>query len=189
MLEQQLGEVGAVLAGDAGDQGDLLRVGQGSWLRSRVRVARRRERARRRRPARCRRAARCGRASRARAGGRRRAACAACRRACCGRRRCGREADDVHHQLGELGDRQVVAGADVDAAPARRRRAPSVHAGVGEVVDVEELAPRRAAAPDDDLVVAARLAPRAPCGSAPAARGCSRGRSCRPGRRGWSASR
>ena len=65
------------------------------------------------------------------------------------------EADDLHHRLGQLGDRDVGADTDVDQ---RRRLVAALHqehAGIGEVVDVEELAPRRAAAPDDQLVVAA----------------------------------
>jgi hypothetical protein len=81
-----------------------------------------------------------------------------------------RVAHDVAHLLGELADRQVDAGADVDVAVV----AVVVHeeqAGIGEVVDVEELAHRRPGAPDLDLGVAARCGRRGTCGSAPAARG------------------
>ena len=59
-------------------------------------------------------------------------------------------------QLGQLANREVLAGADVDV-----RQAVVVlhqeHARVGEVVDVQELAPRRAGAPDHDLALAGDL--------------------------------
>ena len=56
--------------------------------------------------------------------------------------------DDVANDFGELPNRQVLTGADVDVLVA----VVVLHqeqAGVGEIVDVEELAPRCAAAPDD----------------------------------------
>ena len=52
---------------------------------------------------------------------------------------------------------------------------------------MQELAPRRARAPDRHLGVAAARAPRGNGGSAPAARASSRRSKLSPGRRGWSA--
>ena len=65
----------------------------------------------------------------------------------------------VHHaadQLRQGADRQVAAGADVDVAYA----VIALHqeyASVGKVIDMQELAPRRAGAPHDDFAIAAQL--------------------------------
>ena len=72
-------------------------------------------------------------------------------------------------ELGQLADRVSDAGAEVDrlgavVALGREQQA------LGAVVDVEELARRRAVAPEHDL---ARVAPRASCGSAPGSRATS----------------
>ena len=82
---------------------------------------------------------------------RRRAACAACRRACCGRSTMSPSKPTMSAiNSSELGDRHVLAPADVDDL----RRVVALHQeahGVGQVVDMEELAARRAGAPDGDL--------------------------------------
>src|SRR5690606_21094285 len=56
-------------------------------------------------------------------------------------------ADDVLDRLGELADGDVGAGADVDRS-GKRDVFEQEQARVGEVVGVEELAPRRAGTPD-----------------------------------------
>ena len=118
--------------------------------------------------------------------GRRRAACAACRRALSVSQAISPSSRRPSAtSLGELADRDVVAGADVDGL-----RGVVVleqeHDRAGQVVDVQELALRGAGAPDRD-------AARAPfvLGVVEAAdqggqhvRGLP-GRSCRRGRRGW----
>ena len=110
----------------------------------------------------------CG-ASRARGAASRRAACAACRRACVASKTSSAPGcDDVAHRLRELADRQVLAGADVDVLGVVVV-AHQEQAGVGEVVDVEELAARRARAPDRRPRRGRLASRRGTCGSAPAA--------------------
>src|SRR5689334_2362162 len=66
--------------------------------------------------------------------------------------------DGPRHLLGKLADADVLARADVDVRKHRLRvlrvlllrQEHHVHAGRGHVVDVEELAARRAATPDGD---------------------------------------
>src|SRR5262249_20988661 len=60
------------------------------------------------------------------------------------------EAHAAFNVFGEFCNRDVVARADVDMRLAGIVP-QKVDAGVGETVDVEKLAPRRAAAPDDDF--------------------------------------
>ena len=96
---------------------------------------------------------------------RRRAACAACRRASSRRTR-ARAAGwtIVAHHLGQLADRQVLAGADVDVL----RRVVVAHqeqAGVGEVVDVQELAARASRCPRRRPRGCPRPSRRGTCGS------------------------
>ena len=91
-------------------------------------------------------------------------------------------------ERGELRDRDVLAAADVDDLG----RVVALHEEaqrVGQVVDVEELAARRARAPDGDFGGAGRLSPCGTCAAARAGRAKSAGRSCRRDRRGSSASR
>ena len=93
------------------------------------------------------RAARCGGASRARAGATRRAACAACRRASTCRTRARRRVDDVADQ-----SRRARGSCRSSPVPTLMCCGSLVvlhqeHARVGEIVDVQELAPRRAACP------------------------------------------
>ena len=60
---------------------------------------------------------------------------------------------DAPHHLGQLPDGYIFAGADVDVtclAVALHQK----HAGVGQIVDVEELPPGRSRAPDHDFVAA-----------------------------------
>ena len=66
------------------------------------------------------------------------------------------EADDVHHGLGQFADGDVFAGADIDQR-AVVARLHQVHAGVGQVVDVEEFALGGASAPDGVFGVTAQL--------------------------------
>ena len=94
---------------------------QAAFLSSLRRVARETTRT----STRSRRGAPCGGASRARGAGRRPAACAACRRASMDSKSgLAVGIDRLPHQLGQLADGQVLAGADVDGA-ARPRSAPS----------------------------------------------------------------
>ena len=67
------------------------------------------------------------------------------------------ETDDFHDHRSERFDRQVLSGPDVEHLRRRIRRFHQEDAGIGQVVDVEELSPRPAATPDDQLVVAALL--------------------------------
>ena len=60
------------------------------------------------------------------------------------------EAHAAFNVFGEFCNRDVVTGADIDVRLAGLVP-QKVDAGVGEIVDVEKLAPRRAAAPDDDF--------------------------------------
>ena len=87
-------------------------------------------------------------------------------------------------RLGEVADARLDAGADVD-----RLGAVEVLGGeqqrAGGVVDVEELARRRARAPERRPVSSPRRGPRRTCGSSPRSRASPRGRSCRRARRGW----
>eukprot|EP01136_Pigoraptor_vietnamica_P011332 Opistho-1_new@50086 len=63
------------------------------------------------------------------------------------------EAHHVHHRLGEFADGEVRSAAHVDdrAVVAQFHQ---VDTGVGQVVDIQELAPRRPAAPDHEFAVA-----------------------------------
>ena len=138
---------------------------------------------------RSRRAAPCGGASRARAAGRRRAACAACRPASTRRTSSARLADRRSSRTISASSRMLRS------SPVPTLMWPLVlvvlhqeHAGVGQVVDVQELAPRRAGAPDHHLASRPRASRRGTCASAPAARASWSDRSCRSGRRGSSAS-
>jgi len=65
-------------------------------------------------------------------------------------------ADDIGHETGELGDRDVFAGADIDEFVVGIMLHEK-HAGIGEVVDGHELAARAAGAPDHDLGRAGEL--------------------------------
>src|SRR5207245_5533405 len=76
------------------------------------------------------------------------------------------EADDLADQARELGNRKVLAGAEIDQG--RRIRAHQLavtllwkreqeDAGIGQVVAVDELAPRTAGAPDRQLGFAPAL--------------------------------
>ena len=107
--------------------------------------------------------------------------CAAARSAStCPRRCCPSKPTASRDELGGLADRGLDARAEVDrlrAVVALGREDEAVDA----VVDVEELARRRAVAPEHDLV---GPGPRSSSGSAPGSRATSRGRSCRPARRG-----
>src|SRR3546814_8213250 len=60
------------------------------------------------------------------------------------------EPDDLADHLRQLHDRQVVAGTDIDHALAGIV-GHQPDAGIGQVVDVQELPHRPAAAPDDDV--------------------------------------
>src|SRR5579863_7043028 len=59
-------------------------------------------------------------------------------------------ADGRGHHPGEFGDRDVLAGADIDQLAAGVML-HQVNAGVREIVDIEELPPWRAGAPDHDI--------------------------------------
>src|SRR5262249_14910167 len=58
------------------------------------------------------------------------------------------EAHTTFNVFGEFSNGDVVTGADIDMRLAGMVL-QQMDSGVGEIVDVEELAPRRAAAPDD----------------------------------------
>src|ERR1700730_18738993 len=60
------------------------------------------------------------------------------------------KAHTTFNVFGEFSNRDVVAGADIDMRLAGIVP-QKMDTGVGEIVDVEEFAPRRAAAPDDDF--------------------------------------
>jgi hypothetical protein len=56
------------------------------------------------------------------------------------------------HHAGDSGNRDVLAGADIDQLVAGIGQ---MHAGVGGIVDIEEFAPPRAGASDDHDVISA----------------------------------
>ena len=89
------------------------------------------------------------------------------------------EAGQLRDQLGQIADRDLVAGAEVDRLGAVVPLGGE-HEPFDAVVDVEELARRRAVAPEHDRGRRCR----ASCGSGRESRATSRGRSCRAGRRG-----
>ena len=64
--------------------------------------------------------------------------------------------DDGPDQPGQLANREIFARADVDVLQAVVALHQE-HAGVGEVVHVQELAPRRAGPPDHDVALAGDL--------------------------------
>src|SRR6266702_5918188 len=64
--------------------------------------------------------------------------------------------DDLGDHAGELGDGDVLAGADIDQLRLRIGL-HQMHAGIRHVVDIEELAPRRPGAPHDDALGARNL--------------------------------
>ncbi len=66
------------------------------------------------------------------------------------------ETDDFAHELRQLADADIFSGADVYL----QRVGIGLHqdnAGVGAIIDVQELPPRRSGAPDDDALRAALL--------------------------------
>src|SRR5436309_15074162 len=64
--------------------------------------------------------------------------------------------DGRRDHAGEFGDRDVLAGADIDQLIAGIGF-HQMDAGIREIIDIEEFAPRRAGAPDHDLVCAGYL--------------------------------
>ncbi len=64
--------------------------------------------------------------------------------------------DQIANQLGQLSNRQILTGADVDVelvVPVIQEEVT----GVGQIVDVQELAQRRPGAPDLDLPLPSRV--------------------------------
>ena len=173
--EQQLGQVRAVLAGDAGDERALHRLRSPSDV---LRSTRRSRRCRRSNEVRGLEAEALARARDVEAPARLAVRLAGVPDEAARRSRSARAIS-----VGQVADRDLVAAAEVHRV-ARVVALGGEHDPLGGVLDVEELARRRAVAPQHDLGVAALARARRTCGSSPGSRATCAGRSCRAGRTG-----